>query len=244
MVNVRKQHEEPPMDDDLHAGEFVLGLLERTDHAAAQARVTADPSFARHVEAWQSRLNPLFNRYAPVIPPARVWTAVQARIGSAPAARRQGAWNNVGFWRAVAAAAVVLAVLAVRWAPDWATGQREQVAAVDAGRPVTPLRSEAGSALFLAVLATGHAALELTPVPESAPTDDKVPELWLIPPGGAPQSLGLISPSRTSTVEIPTALREQLQRGAVLAVSLEPPGGAPGGAPTGPVIATGEVQGI
>ena len=64
-------------------------------------------------------------------------------------------------------------------------------------------------------------------------------ELWVIPAGQAPISLGLI---RTDTVErkvIPAELALRLVTGATMAVSDEPVGGSPTGQPTGDVLAAG-----
>jgi anti-sigma-K factor RskA len=74
-------------------------------------------------------------------------------------------------------------------------------------------------------------------------TADRVLELWSVPPQGAPRSLGLISASGTtvlSRAKLPATL---LKGGtAALAVSVEPPGGSPTGAPTGPVVFAGKLQ--
>jgi anti-sigma-K factor RskA len=43
---------------------------------------------------------------------------------------------------------------------------------------------------------------------------------------------------------VPEALLPQVNRDAVLAVSLEPPGGSPTGQPTGPVIANGKLASL
>lgn len=43
-------------------------------------------------------------------------------------------------------------------------------------------------------------------------------------------------------LDVDEAAGAAIARGAVLAISLEPPGGSPTGAPTGPVIAAGEVR--
>jgi anti-sigma-K factor RskA len=80
----------------------------------------------------------------------------------------------------------------------------------------------------------------LTPV---ALTANRVLELWSVPPQGAPRSLGLISASGTTVLP-----RDRLPAGllkggtAALAVSVEPPGGSPTGAPTGPVVFAGKLQ--
>jgi anti-sigma-K factor RskA len=71
-----------------------------------------------------------------------------------------------------------------------------------------------------------------------------VPELWLIPPGEAPRSLGLLTVDKTQLVIVSKALLRALAKGSTLAVSLEPAGGAPQGVPTGPIIAKGGIEAI
>ena len=80
------------------------------------------------------------------------------------------------------------------------------------------------------------------PVPTPPDAEGRVPELWLIAPGQAPRSLGLLAIDQSHTVAVPQPLRQALASGATLAVTLEPPGGAPQGAPTGPIIAKGEIR--
>jgi anti-sigma-K factor RskA len=82
----------------------------------------------------------------------------------------------------------------------------------------------------------------MVPVPSAPDSQGRVPELWLIPPGRAPRSLGLVSIDKAHTVEVPADLRAALAAGSVLAITLEPPGGSPHGAPTGPIIAKGSVR--
>jgi anti-sigma-K factor RskA len=71
--------------------------------------------------------------------------------------------------------------------------------------------------------------------------DQRSYELWLIPPGDRPHSLGLIEPGRPVRLTVPPALVARATTDAVLAVSVEPPGGSPTGQPTGPVIASGKL---
>ena len=71
--------------------------------------------------------------------------------------------------------------------------------------------------------------------------DKRSMELWLIPQGGQPHSLGLIAPGQPVRLNVPPELVEQVGAGATLAVSLEPPGGSPTGKPTGEVIAAGDL---
>jgi anti-sigma-K factor RskA len=66
------------------------------------------------------------------------------------------------------------------------------------------------------------------------------PELWLIPEGGKPHSLGMIRRGEAMVVNIPAELRAASANG-LLAISLEPAGSQAHEAPTGPVVAKGNV---
>jgi anti-sigma-K factor RskA len=81
----------------------------------------------------------------------------------------------------------------------------------------------------------------MVPVPMSGDAQGREPELWLIPPGGKAQSLGIVSINRSHTVKVPDTLRGDLGKGAILAITLEPKGGAPQGVATGPIIAKGDI---
>ena len=45
-----------------------------------------------------------------------------------------------------------------------------------------------------------------------------------------------------SRMELAETLADLLSQGATIAISVEPPGGSPTGAPTGPVIASGTLE--
>jgi anti-sigma-K factor RskA len=68
-------------------------------------------------------------------------------------------------------------------------------------------------------------------------------ELWIIPEGGAPVSLGVLPEAETAEVDLPEPFREGLPAG-LLAISEEPPGGAPEGVPTGTILATGPITAL
>jgi anti-sigma-K factor RskA len=75
-------------------------------------------------------------------------------------------------------------------------------------------------------------------------SDPRAMELWLIPAGDKPHSLGLIAPGRPVRIEVPRDLVDRIGANSALAVSLEPPGGSPTGQPTGPVIASGRLTSL
>jgi anti-sigma-K factor RskA len=67
-------------------------------------------------------------------------------------------------------------------------------------------------------------------------------ELWLIAnPSSAPRSLGLVGADEFTQRPLPGNVDVATLRNASYAVSLEPSGGSPSGAPTGPVLFTGKI---
>ena len=66
-----------------------------------------------------------------------------------------------------------------------------------------------------------------------------VRRLW--PRDGVPRSLGVLAPAEATQIDLKAQVREHFADGAVLAISMEPEGGSPTGAPTGPVVATGKL---
>ena len=66
-------------------------------------------------------------------------------------------------------------------------------------------------------------------------------QLWLIPSGGKPHSLGVMPARPHMQLALAEPISAIIGRGATLAVSLEPVGGSPTDQPTGPVIASGPI---
>ncbi len=233
---------EPP-SDELLAGEYVLGVLDAEQRSAIQARLQTDSAFARRVTEWERRLGALTERVQPVDVPDHLWPRIQESLGWTSMRRQhRSVWQSVGFWRATtglaAAAAVAAIVMHIPQVPVSPSRQYVQTGA----QPVTTLTHDDGTPGWLASVEGTSGEILLVPIPTLADAQGRVPELWLIPPGKPPHSLGLLSRDRSSTVAVPGNLRKALTAGAILAISLEPPGGAPGGAPTGPIIAKGMIR--
>ena len=106
------------------------------------------------------------------------------------------------------------------------------------------LNAGSGQASFVAAVSEGGDRVTIVPAALLSGGQQKAFELWLIPPGDKPHSLGLIDPSRPVRINVPKSLLPQVNSNAVLAVSLEPPGGSPIGQPTGPVIANGKLASL
>ena len=90
----------------------------------------------------------------------------------------------------------------------------------------------------------GGDSLSIVPAALLSGEQQKAFELWLIPPGDKPHSLGLIDPTKPVRISVPETLLPKVNSDAVFAVSVEPPGGSPTGQPTGPVIANGKLASL
>lgn len=247
---------EPPRAD-VFAGEYVLGVLDAAQRADAEARIAREPAFARLVADWERRLAPWFEAYPEAEVPAHLWPRIRRELGWAPVAPvRPGLWNSAGFWRGVAALAAVVAVVAILAGRAPVDDTRTVPVAVtpppaapvepapEVPLPVTTLAHDDGTPGWLASVDPAHGRVLMVPVPTPVDAQGRVAELWLIPEGGTPASLGLVSNDSSHSVDVPEALRAALVAGSTLAVTLEPAGGAPQGEPTGPIVASGTLQRI
>lgn len=238
--------EDPPQGDDLLAGEYVLGVLDADTHRAFAARVPREPVLAREVAAWQHRLAPMLEDIEPVSPPLGMWPRVRTHLGlgATTASNRDGAagqtplWERLGFWRGFSAAALaataasLVAVLVVR---------QPQSQFPRAPHPITMMTTIAqadGSPAFVAAVDSDACTMLVMPMDAKVPKD-KVPELWVIAADGVPRSLGVRGTTRADAIVVPASLRDGLLAAATLAVSIEPVGGSPTGAPSGNMIAKG-----
>ena len=94
-------------------------------------------------------------------------------------------------------------------------------------------------ASYFGVLRARMVVVPATPV---AFAQGRAPELWLIPAGGKPISVGMIARDKPTTLALDPALLARLGPTAALAVSVEPLGGSPTGQPTGAVVAKGAIS--
>jgi anti-sigma-K factor RskA len=110
-----------------------------------------------------------------------------------------------------------------------------------AGQAIMTLLHDDGTPGWLVSIDQAHDTVLVVPVPAPQNAQGRVPELWVIPAGQAPRSLGLVSGDRPWTVAVPANIRGALVSGSVLAVSLETAAGAPHAAPAGPIVAKGAI---
>jgi anti-sigma-K factor RskA len=236
---------EPPSDDVL-AGEYVLGVLNAIERRQVQSRLETDREFARRVEQWEVRFAPLLADIEPVEVPAAVWTAVCQRLGWTERERpRSGFWESLGFWRAATAVSTVIAIAALSFTVEHLTTVTPPPVAQQpvepAAKPVTPLQHDDGTPGWLASVDAAGGTVQIVPVPSAPDAQGRVPELWLIPAGKAPVSLGAVSTTQSHTVTVPQQARADLVAGSTLAITFESAAGIPHAAPSSAVIAKGTI---
>jgi anti-sigma-K factor RskA len=141
----------------------------------------------------------------------------------------------LSFWRGLAAASIAGVIALGTWnlrsppvTPE--TGLVAQVASATPGVKLIAYYDE------------GKGVLRLNRT-EGAAAANRSLELWLIAGSDAPVSLGVLPADSAGAFVLPPAVRGKLQ-GGTLAISDEPLGGSPTGAPTGAVLATGQLTAI
>lgn len=224
---------------DLTAAEYALGVLDGHDYTRARERMTHDAHFAREVALWEDRLADLVDEVPAVEPASGLWPRIERRLDGLGTVVDFKLRRSLAMWRMSAGlAAAVAASLAV--VLMWPQPPGPLPAAPG---PVLTARLTAstGPTAFVAVLDPDRHEIVLTPATITAAAN-RSPELWLIPEGGAPISLGV------GTFDHAVRLKPRVDVGGLgrltLAVTLEPVGGSPTGKPTGPVVAKGELEKI
>jgi anti-sigma-K factor RskA len=244
-----------PEERDAMAAEWVLGTLPDGDRAEAARLLAADPAFRAAVEAWEDRLAPLDAATEPVEPPAALWPRVQAAIGPAAGpvlvadtgarladsagptddvtelTRRLVRWRRISLGT-MALAAGLAAVVAVERLPQWLGPEP-----VPGARYVAVVNRDASLPALIVDVDTAAGIVTVRPVAAEQPADKSL-ELWVIPDGEKPRSLGLVDP-RDAVIRIGAEKSGPIPEKGVFAVTVEPPGGSPSGDPTGPVVYSG-----
>ena len=226
------------------------------DHAAVRAAALI----------WQGRIASVAELQPQAAPSPAVWKRIENLVNAdkqakamqaarAPAAvSNPGWWARVSLWRGATAAGALAAVLAVVVGANLQTLNNNlgsQVASLGGQvQDLTAKLSAAPEIQYVAVLADDKAAasmlvtfdpknkkLVLKRVGGFQEQADKSLQLWALPQGGGPKSLGVLGSDPLIRL---TAAGSDVKQVPTLAISLEPKGGAPvGSGPTGPVLFKG-----
>jgi anti-sigma-K factor RskA len=244
------------------AGEVVLGTSNRTERSIVEERLSGDPVYQAEVKAWERRLAPLGAVVAPARPSADLWSrivadtlalapdpaeaqpsesaaapVIQIDSETAQAARNRILERRIARWRlatlgalAIAASVVGVAIIRPGLIPTIAPPGDRYIGVVNAAGEMPPL-------IVSVDVARGELSVRPLALPREAGKDL---ELWAIPDGAPPVSLGLVGAGgpRPIPVKVQQAITP---KGLTIAVSVEPSGGSPTGQPTGSVILTGKL---
>ena len=212
---------------DRLAAEYVLGTLSGGARRRFDALLPAHPALRDAVANWESRLLPMALKAEAVQPDARVWDAIEGKLGWAEPTARPASSLRLRFWQAFAAVATVAAVV-LGTAPHTGTTEAPMIVVLHATK---------GTETLVAGLSPDRQQLSIQPLQKVALTPDRSLELWALKKGGPPASLGVIAADKLTALS-----RKALPNDTKgLAVTLEPLGGSPNGAPTGPVLFVGDL---
>jgi anti-sigma-K factor RskA len=231
--------------DQLRYAEYALGVLDADARAAVAQELLVNEQAAAAVALWQRQLAPLAEDIGEIAPAAHLWPGIRQALkldGPPRLPQPASLWENLRLWQWIGVGAslvataclVVLVVAPLRQPPP---------SVVARGLMVSTMKQDNGVAAWTATLDLDRGQIIVVPASPGAVAVDRSTELWLIPQGKKPVPVGVFAPGAVTTLKMSADLLAQLGPTAILAVSVEPPGGSPTGQPTGPVVATGAISG-
>lgn len=218
---------------EMLAAEYVLGTLHGGARARFERLLKFDAVLRRTVRAWQALLYPLTVALTEIEPPTRVWRAIQTRIEN-QRTHAKPVSKRTGLWRGLALASCAALLLLIAYIGFFAQPELQPVS-------FALLSDDKAKPVMLTSLQRGRpGAVRVKLLTQPAVEAGNALELWVLPAGpGAPVSLGVVSDAVSQTLVLLPAAQRALQDAKGIAVSVEPAGGSPTGAPTGPVILQG-----
>jgi anti-sigma-K factor RskA len=221
-------------ETDLDAAEFVIGTLSADERRVVEDALARDPSVRAAVEAWQRHLAPLSLALNDVLPPDHIWPEIEQKLlpaDTAPAVllllrRSRDRWRAAALTvAAIAAGFIAVTVDRLLKTPQAPPGDYVAVVNRPGDQPALIIRVDLASQRVF-----------VRPVATNVPPGHSL-ELWYIGDHKAPKSMGLVDKADR---DIPWPAGASIER-ADFAVSVEPQGGSPTGAPTGPVVYSGQL---
>jgi anti-sigma-K factor RskA len=208
------------------AAEYALGTLRGRARERLRRWLRDDAELAREVAAWEARLVPMAEAIPPVAPPPRLWQGIENRLEKAR--KSFSFWKTLGLVASGAAAALL--AVAVLLPPQRAGISPSYIAVLSDPKTNHPV--------LVATAERGEMVLRVNTLDPAIHVAGRSLELWALPRGAQPRSLGLVSDQK-AILRLAAAADQSLGDVPALAVSLEPQGGSPTGQPTGPVLYMG-----
>ncbi len=248
---------------DILAARYALGLMRGGARRRFESHARQSATVRARILLWQERMHAMMELPSPVQPSPNVWKRIENSLSALPhrivqsspilqqmqstltRLRQQLVW-----WRAGAVFAGIAAVVGTLFSLQSAQnleGRGQQIVQLERQlqqqttqqqvQYVAVLADEKSDASVLVTFDPDKKRLVLQRVGGYQEATDKSLQLWALPPGQAPQSLGVMSQDKVLKL---TAAPEQIQNVPTLAISLEPKGGVPSSSgPTGPVLFKG-----
>lgn len=208
--------------DDMLAAEYALGTLRGGARLQFQRRLADEPDLAARVAYWQEMFSTLDSHLAPIHPPEAVWKKIALDLPLKAPLRNTRPYLG---WMVAAGLAAVTVV-------SWLSTRAPELA------PLMVLNDGQQHGQWVVSADSRRQQLSITPLRPTNVAAQNSLQLWLIPPGQAPVSLGLVDNRAPTQVSLKNA---SIVADAVIAISLEPQGGSATGQPTGPVLYSGKI---
>ncbi len=239
------------------AASYALGTLRGGARRRFEALARDNAALRAEALIWHSRLASVAELQPEVAPSPAVWKRIENLINAEKQARaRQAArvaavplpasswWASLGLWRGATAAGAFAAVIAVVTGLNLNTQLSGQVRELSAKLSTAPeiqyvavLADDKASASMLVTFDPKNKKLLLKRVGGFQEQADKSLELWALPPGAAPRSLGVLGQGPVIRL---SAASSDIREVPTLAITLEPKGGVPpGSGPSGPILFKG-----
>lgn len=245
---------------DRLAASYALGSLKGAARRRFEAYARQSPAVRTSALLWQTRMQAMTELPEPITPSINVWKRIelalaqeQQTLGAIKSAAKSESLlqaalaqlrSSMGWWRGAAlvgalatVAAVVVGVKNISTL-DAQVGQLSaQLKTSQQAQYVAVLSDDKSAATVLVTFDVAQNRLTLKRVGNYQEASDKSLQLWALPTGGAPQSLGVMSGEQVIRI---AAQPTQVVSIPMLAISLEPKGGVPSATgPTGPVLFKG-----
>lgn len=208
------------------AGEYVLGTLKGRARRRFEALLQRQPQMQEAVRRWERCLSPLAEAAGETQPPQRVWAAIESRLG----ASRRNAVSPWWRWLGVSSTALALSLLVYLGFKSGPEPSAPPLVAV--------LETTAHQPAWLVSADRNTGVVRLARLQPQPITADRSLELWALPRGGKPVSLGTVNVASDGPAR-KRLLRAEMASLQAFAISIEPRGGSPTGQPTGPIVYQG-----
>lgn len=212
------------------AAQYALGTLRGPARVRFEQVCRDDRRALDALHRWEDRLIDLAGAVTPVRPSNAVWRRIQLRLGHSRDTR--SSWRTTQWAMAAGVAALTAAMV---W---WATF-------APAPNVIATIADQQQAQLWRIEARPDRSELLVAALPALPQDPQHAYELWALPTqaGGAPVSLGLMPQAGRRELSLTDAQRTALASATQVAISLEPVGGSPTGAPTGPVLFVASVTG-